>query len=126
MRENINDQHLIHAATDPLNPFEALRQLADQFRRAYEYEKAAETYSQALFRNAPLATYTCVGDTVNLAARLEAHTRVAGQPVLIDATTRLALSGAILIEEQGWVQLKGKIQEVQVFSVPVGSGVSLP
>jgi adenylate cyclase len=69
------------------------------------------------------ATYTCVGDTVNLAARLEAHTRAVGQPVLIDATTRLALSDAILIEEQGWVQLKGKTHETQVFSVPVGQKV---
>ena len=69
------------------------------------------------------ATYTCVGDTVNLAARLEAHTKVVGQPVLIDATTRLALSDMILIEEQGRVQLKGKTQEVQVFSVPVGQKV---
>jgi len=69
------------------------------------------------------ATYTCVGDTVNLAARLEAHTKLVGQPVLIDAATRLALSDAILIEEQGWVQLKGKTQEVQVFSVPVGQKV---
>ena len=28
------------------------------------------------------ATYTCVGDTVNLAARLEAHTKEAGRPIL--------------------------------------------
>jgi class 3 adenylate cyclase len=48
---------------------------------------------------------------------------VVGQPVLIDVTTRLALREAILIEEQGWVQLKGKTQEVQVFSVPVGQKV---
>ena len=33
-------------------------------------------------------TYTCVGDTVNLAAHLEAHTKVVGQPILIDENTR--------------------------------------
>src|SRR5262249_12724588 len=33
-------------------------------------------------------TYTCVGDTVNLAAHLEAHTKVVGHPILIDANTR--------------------------------------
>ena len=33
-------------------------------------------------------TYTCVGDTVNLAAHLEAHTKVLGQPILIDENTR--------------------------------------
>ena len=34
------------------------------------------------------ATYTCIGDTVNLAARLEAHTKVAGRDILIDGDTR--------------------------------------
>ena len=31
------------------------------------------------------ATYTCVGNTVNLAARIESHTKVVGLPILIDA-----------------------------------------
>ena len=34
------------------------------------------------------ATYTCVGDTVNVAARLEAHTKELGRPILIDENTR--------------------------------------
>jgi adenylate cyclase len=66
------------------------------------------------------ATYTCVGDTVNLAARLEAHTKVVGQPILIDRTTQQSLSNAIQTEPQGLFQLKGKSHEVQVFSVPAG------
>ena len=37
------------------------------------------------------ATYTCVGDTVNVAARLESHTKVAKQPILIDENTRNGL-----------------------------------
>src|ERR1700719_876225 len=41
------------------------------------------------------ATYTCIGDTVNLAARLEAHTKVAQRAILIDQATRLALSARI-------------------------------
>jgi len=69
------------------------------------------------------ATYTCVGDTVNLAARLEAHTKVVGAPILIDGVTRENLSSTILTEAQGLFQLKGKTQEVQVFSVPVGQQV---
>jgi adenylate cyclase len=63
------------------------------------------------------ATYTCVGDTVNLAARLEAHTKVVGKPILIDEATRTALSNAIRITEQGEVQLKGKTQMVSIYSV---------
>lgn len=69
------------------------------------------------------ATYTCVGDTVNLAARLESHTKVVGQPILIDQNTRRALSPAIQVEEQGEVQLKGKSQAVRIYSVPTNQSV---
>jgi adenylate cyclase len=65
------------------------------------------------------ATYTCVGDTVNLAARLESHTKVVGKSILIDETTRSALSSVIKVEPEGLFQLKGKTVEVQVFSVPL-------
>ena len=63
------------------------------------------------------ATYTCVGDTVNLAARLESHTKVVGEPILIDETTRQGLSPAILVEDRGTVELKGKTHPVHVYSV---------
>jgi adenylate cyclase len=63
------------------------------------------------------ATYTCVGDTVNLAARLEAHTKVVGQPVLIEECTRLQLDSDVEVEDQGYVQLKGKTQTVHIYSV---------
>ncbi len=36
--------------------------------------------------------YTAVGDTVNVSARIESHTKVAGQLLLFSETTRLALS----------------------------------
>ncbi len=63
------------------------------------------------------ATYTCIGDTVNLAARLESHTKVAGRMLLVDATTRAALGGDIGIEPLGPVALKGKAATVDVFAV---------
>jgi class 3 adenylate cyclase len=69
------------------------------------------------------ATYTCVGDTVNLAARLEAHTKVVGEPILIDDSTRSALSSVIQAKDQGLFTLKGKAEEVHIFSVPVGQKV---
>ena len=64
-------------------------------------------------------TYTCIGDTVNLASRLESHTKVVGQPILIEENTRLGLDPKILVVPQGEVQLRGKTQAVKVFSVPV-------
>src|SRR3990172_7317867 len=60
------------------------------------------------------ATYTCVGDTVNVASRLEAHTKVVGQPILIDDNTRQRLSVDLLVEEQGPVQVRGKTMAVRV------------
>jgi len=66
------------------------------------------------------ATYTCVGDAVNLAARLEAYTKQAGRPILIDAATRAGLDPSVQIEDLGPVELKGKQQAVNVFAVPPG------
>jgi adenylate cyclase len=63
------------------------------------------------------ATYTCIGDTVNLAARLEAHTKVAKHAILIDGATRSALDGHVKVEALGAVQFKGKSVSVDVFAV---------
>jgi class 3 adenylate cyclase len=65
-------------------------------------------------------TYTCVGDTVNLAAHLEAHTKVVGQPILIDENTRGGLGDGIRVEPHGPVQFKTRSQTVAVYSVPPG------
>jgi class 3 adenylate cyclase len=63
------------------------------------------------------ATYTCVGDTVNLAARIEAHTKVAGRPILVDQNTRKDLPEEIAVEALGPVLFKGKQQPVEIFGV---------
>jgi class 3 adenylate cyclase len=65
------------------------------------------------------ATYTCIGDTVNVAARLEAHTKVADRRILVDGATREGLRGAIELESLGPVTMRGKTQPVDVFGVPV-------
>lgn len=70
------------------------------------------------------ATYTCVGDTVNVAARLESHTKVLNRPILIDENTQRGISDGIAVEAQGELQVKGKTQPVKVFSVPVASLVA--
>ena len=63
------------------------------------------------------ATYTCIGNTVNLAARLEAHTKVVLRTVLIDAAVRAALPGGLVVEPLGAVPFKGKALAVEVFAV---------
>ena len=63
-------------------------------------------------------TYTCVGDTVNVAAHLEAHTKVIGRPILIDENTQRGLGDRIIVESHGPVQFKTRSQTVGVYSVP--------
>jgi len=63
------------------------------------------------------ATYTCIGDTVNLASRLEAHTKVVKRDILIDDATRAGLRDAIDLEALGPVTVRGKTQSVDVYSV---------
>jgi adenylate cyclase len=63
------------------------------------------------------ATYTCIGDTVNLASRLESHTKVAKRSILVDATTRTAVGERIRVEPLGPVAVKGKSVSVEVFAV---------
>jgi adenylate cyclase len=65
------------------------------------------------------ATYTCIGDPVNLAARLEAHTKVAGQPILIDQATSTDLGQRFALQALGAVLFKGKAVAVEVFAVQV-------
>jgi adenylate cyclase len=67
------------------------------------------------------ATYTCVGDTVNVAARLEAQTKERGRPILIDENTRRGLDESVIVEAQGELPLKGKRQPVKVYAVTVDS-----
>ena len=64
------------------------------------------------------ATYTCVGDTVNLAARLEAHTKAVGRAVLLDGETAAALAGGFAaLEALAPVQFKGKSAAVAVHAL---------
>jgi class 3 adenylate cyclase len=54
---------------------------------------------------------------VNLAARIESHTKVAGQPILIDQYTRDGLPADIPLTDLGEVLFKGKEQAINIYSV---------
>jgi class 3 adenylate cyclase len=66
------------------------------------------------------ATYTCVGNTVNLAARLEAHTKDAQRTILVDRSTLDALPPDLRVEVLGTVPLKGIAPDAEVFAVECG------
>jgi class 3 adenylate cyclase len=63
------------------------------------------------------ATYTCVGDTVNIAARIQEQTKVADRPILIDQYTFEGLPSDIQVEALGPIVFKGKQQPIHIFMV---------
>ena len=63
------------------------------------------------------ATYTCIGDTANLASRLEAHTKVAARAILIDGATRAELRDGVALESLGAIDIRGKAHPVDVFAL---------
>jgi len=65
------------------------------------------------------ATYTCVGDTVNLAARIESHTREANRSIITDSSILKYLPGSITVDPLGKITPKGKTLPVEIYSVVV-------
>jgi len=63
------------------------------------------------------ATYTCIGNIVNVAARIEAHTKVAKRAILMDRATRDALGERIKTEALGTAQLKGVSEATELFAL---------
>ncbi len=63
------------------------------------------------------AIYTCIGDTVNLASRIEEYTKEALHPLLIDNYTRQGLPDNISVEDLGKVFFKGKNHAIKIFAV---------
>ena len=102
-------------------------ELVDGFNREQALRNGAEIRIGIGIASGPLiagftgtqqrVTYTCVGDTVNLAAHLEAHTKVVGRPILIDENTRSGLGDGLRVDAHGPTQFKSRSQTVPVYSV---------
>jgi class 3 adenylate cyclase len=63
------------------------------------------------------ATYTCIGDTVNIAKRIEDHTKTVGYPILIDQYTREGLPVDIEVRPLGAILFRGKQQPIQTYAI---------
>ncbi len=61
--------------------------------------------------------YTCIGDSVNVAARLESANKFYGTQILINDATRNVLEDAFVCRDLGAVQVKGKRQGVRIYEL---------
>ncbi|MDI9334720.1 MAG: adenylate/guanylate cyclase domain-containing response regulator [Cytophagales bacterium] len=62
-------------------------------------------------------SYTCVGDTVNLAARLQEMTKEYGRSILISEATQSSLPPHFIAQSHGLVDIRGKTDKVHIFSL---------
>jgi len=64
-----------------------------------------------------LFNYTAIGDTVNLAARLEGVNKVYGTGILLSDSTCRQVQGAMLVREVDLIQVKGREQPVTIYEL---------
>jgi adenylate cyclase len=69
--------------------------------------------------------YTAIGDTVNLASRIERQTKLAGTPVLVSRTTREQAGEVFLWREAPSAMVPGKSLPVALF-IPESRGSVRP
>ena len=61
--------------------------------------------------------YTAIGDTVNLASRLESATKDLGVPILISEYTYNAVRGSFQMRQMGPVQVRGRTEPVLTYAL---------
>jgi adenylate cyclase len=73
-----------------------------------------------------MMSYTVMGDTVNLASRLEGANKVYGGRVLVSAATVAGADEAIETREIDWVVLLGQTQQQRIFEIMGRKGKLTP
>jgi adenylate cyclase len=68
--------------------------------------------------------YSVLGDTVNLASRLEGQTKTYGVPIVIGARTAQAVQGSFAVLEIDFVQVKGKSEPELVYTLLGGPDIA--
>ena len=64
--------------------------------------------------------FTVIGDSVNIASRLEALSKTYGTEIIIGESTRQKLDRRLAFRELGSVTVKGKVQEIRIYELRDG------
>ncbi|WP_420474419.1 CHASE2 domain-containing protein [Noviherbaspirillum sp. ST9] len=115
--------HALHACEAALKMQQAMRAVNDALRR-----KGMAELSMRIGVHTGMAVvgnmgsterfdYTAIGDSVNLAARLEGANKVYGTGILVSGATADALRGRLPLRHMDRVRLKGKSEAVEVYTL---------
>lgn len=128
--------HARRACEAALDLLEALAQLQERHRR----DGGDPTFAELLLRigvatgNAVVGPcgseqkydYTCIGDSVNVAARLESANKFYGTSILVAGAAVEQAGDAFLFRSLGGVQVKGKRQAVPVYELVGRAATAAP
>ena len=116
-------QHELHAVTAALEMQARLQRLRDQWREGSKADIASGIgihSGDAVVGNIgseQRMEYTAIGDTVNIASRLEAATKEYGCEILISESTAAALGNAFPLRRIGNIQCRGVAQPLTIYAV---------
>lgn len=121
------DNHAKAACEATLESFTALERLKERIAHG-DIEEEARALSMRIgvnsgevfvgdYGSSSKLDYTCIGDTVNLAARLEPACKVFGIQSLISESTRVAAGDGFVVRHLGALQVVGKEQAVSVYEL---------
>ncbi|MCB1194094.1 MAG: HAMP domain-containing protein [Leptospiraceae bacterium] len=120
--------HHLKAAKASLEMIEKLQELKDYWTFNNLYTKKAQSMDIRIGLNTgfakvgfmgtdELASYTMMGDTVNVAARLETAGKDYGVKILISEETKKHIDKEIFTRELDMVQVKGKNKPVKIYEM---------
>jgi DNA-binding response OmpR family regulator len=66
------------------------------------------------------AAFTCIGATVDLAARLQSHAAQGGHAIVLDAATQAAIAGRVATQPAGGLAQPGSKRSLPAYAVQVG------
>jgi len=116
-----DDEHAVHAVEAAFAMLEAVKGLHEEFTRlGFPPVEIGIGVNSGMMNVGDMGSeyrraYTVLGDTVNLASRLEGTTRYYDVPMVVGETTYAQINGRFLCRELDRVRVKGKRQAVTVY-----------